>query len=367
MKVANFTDTYPPHHNGVATVLYALHHAKKEWQDTLFGPLEHPDVVKVAGLPFPLFPEYKIAINTGWLKKRVADFDVIHNHTPYGMFYYGWNIARSLQKPLVGTFHTDPAAVFGALLATESRFGRPATKITWKYLIGIYNKCDTVIAVSGWLARELKKLGMKAPIEIIPNGLDVKKFNPDVDHKAFKEKYDLPDKPIVLFLGRLQHKKDPETFVRAALASKSDATFVLSGHGELEGDLKQLAGDDPRIKFLGFLPSEMVPPAYAAADLFIFPSEMETQGMVVLEAMACGTPCVATDVGISSDVLKPEYIVQPKDFKGIAERVDRLLKDEKTRHQLAKDGRKLVEKEYSMEAMVRKLGDLYERMSREKK
>jgi len=368
MKVANFTDTYLPHHNGVATSLYAVHHSKKEWQDVLFGPIEHPDVVKVSGVPFPLFPEYKIAMNTGWLKDQIRDFDVIHVHTPYGMFYYALKISKELEKPLIGTFHTDPAAVFGALIATESTMGRPATRITWSYLIKLYNQCDVVVAVSKWLEEELKKRGMTAPIRPIPNGIDVRKFNPDVDTKEFKEMFKVPqEKPVVLFMGRLQHKKDPETFVRAAIESKSDAVFIASGKGELEPKLREIAAGHPNIIITGFLPEKMVPAAYAAADVFAMPSEMETQGLVVLEAMASGAACIATDVGVTREVIKPENIMGFKDYKGLAQRIDALLADESARDKLAKDGRKLVESEYSIEAMVQKLGRLYEDVSGEVK
>lgn len=365
MKVANFTDTYLPHTNGVATTLYAVHHYKKEWQDELFGPLDHPDVNKVGGIPFPLFPDYELALNTGWLKNRVKDFDVIHNHTPYGMFYYGLRIGHDLKKPVVGTFHTDPAAVFGALLAIDTDAGKIATQLTWKYLIGIYNHCDKVIAVSGWLERELKKRGMKAPIEMIPNGIDVNRFSPKTDTKKFLETYKIPkDKPLVLFMGRLQYKKDPETLVRAALKCKTDATFFISGEGELKQTLIEMAKGHDNIILPGFIPKDMVPQAYAAADVFAFPSQMETQGVVFLEAMASGTPCIATDVGIARDVCKPENIIGFKDDTALAQRIDAMLSDEKAHGKLVKESRELVEKEYSMEAMMSRLGDLYERMCR---
>ncbi len=363
MRIANFTDTYPPHNNGVATTLYAVHHAKKEWQDELFGALESPDVNKVGGVPFALYPDYRIALDRGALMRRVKDFDVIHNHTPYGMFYYGVKASRQLDKPLVGTFHTDPAAVFGALITTESPVGKVATEVTWRYLIRLYNECDVVVTVSGWLDRELRKRGLKAPTALIPNGIDATKFNPDVDAAAFRKAYGIPDKPMALFVGRLQHKKDPETFVRAGIDCKSDAIFVLSGVGELEPHLKEIvaqSGKGDKFKFLGRLPGDMLPRAYAAADAFVMPSEMETQGVVVLEAMACGTPCIATDVGIAREVIDPEYIIGFKDHKGLSERLDRLLSDEAEKKRLTGIVRKRIEAEYTIEAMLRKLGTLYE-------
>jgi glycosyltransferase involved in cell wall biosynthesis len=360
MRIANFTDTYLPHNNGVATSLYQVHHAKKDWQDTIFGPIDHPDVTRVSGVPFPIFPEYRLALNTGWLEKELKDFDVVHTHTPYGMFYYGKKLSRRLSLPLVGTFHTDPAAVFGSVISTDSWLGRPATEVTWKYLLRGYSKCDAVIAVSTWLGEELRDRGLKSRIETIPNGIDADRFNPDANSREFKEKFDMPDKPIVLFMGRLQHKKDPETFVRAALEAKSDAVFVLAGRGELEGRLKALAKGNTNIIFTGFLEDRLVPQAFAASDVFVLPSEMETQALVLIEALASGTPCISTDVGIAREVVHGDYLFEHGDHMGLAKRIDMLLEDRRTREKLGERGRKLVEEDYTIEAMIKNLGEFYE-------
>jgi glycosyltransferase involved in cell wall biosynthesis len=175
------------------------------------------------------------------------------------------------------------------------------------------------------------------------------------------------EKPIVLFMGRLQHKKDPETFVRAAIESKSDAVFIASGKGELEPKLREIAAGHPNIIITGFLPEKMVPAAYAAADVFAMPSEMETQGLVILEAMASGAVGIATDVGVTREVVRPENVIGFKDYKCLAGRIDAILADDAGREKLAKEGRKLIESEYSIDAMVQKLGRLYEDVSEEVK
>ncbi len=360
MRIANFTDTYIPHNNGIATILYGLHHTKKGWDDQIFGPIKHPDVTGVSGIPFPLFPEYKIALNTGWLEKEARDFDLIHNHTPYGMFYYGIKISKRLGKPLVGSFHTDPAAIFGALVPLDSAGGRLLTWPTWQYLIYLYRKCDVVIATSEWVKTQLEARKLGRHIEIIPNGVNIKKFSPDIDSQQFRDRYGIPDRPMVFFAGRLEHKKDPQTFLRAAIESKSDAVFVVSGRGELEEKLRKMCRDMPNIIFTGYLPDELIPQAFAAADLFVMPSEMETQGIVLLEALASGTPCIATNTGIAKDVIDPEFLIEPRDANGLAEKVDALIEDKKRRKKLARHGRKLVEKEYSLDVMVKRLGQLYD-------
>jgi len=367
MKTAFFTDTYLPHLNGVATWLYAMNHAKKKWEMSVFGPMDHEDVIKVPGVRFPIFPEYRIALSKGRLARFIESegFDVIHNHTPYSMFYYGNSIARKLKLPVVGTFHTDPAAVFGALISTESRAGKAASYLTWKYLVGTYNNCDVVIAISSWVKRELTERGLKKPMEVIPNGIDVKRFSPKTDTEPLLKKFKIPrDKKKVLFTGRLENKKDPVTFVKACLRSKEDAVFMIGGKGSLEGTLREMIKGDERFVFLGYLPGAMIPQMYTAADIFAFPSEMETQGLVMAEAMASGTPVIATDVGAARDMLSDEWIIPHKDPKALQEKMDYLLKNDSVRKKLAKEGRRTVEEKFSIEANVEELGRLYRELKR---
>lgn len=361
MKIANFTGTYPPHTNGVAATLYELHHLRKRWEDIVFGPIRHEDVVYVPGIPSPLHPQYKLALSSGGLEERVerTGFDVIHNHTPYNMFYYGVKIARDLDLPLVGTFHTDPAAVFGAVLPVDSLLGKPATMMTWGYLIQLYNGCDLVVAISEWLRGELLKRGIKKPIEVVHNGVNTARFNPKNDYGGFLERYGIAEgRDVVLYVGRLQHKKDPETFVRAALGSKSDAVFVIAGEGELEGRLKTLAAGDGRVLFTGYLPEELVPQAFAAADVFVLPSEMETQAVVLLQAFASGTPCLSTRVGMAEELLDDRYLFPHRDHEALSSKIDGLLSDDGLRKSMAGVCRKRAE-EYSIEAMADKLYSIY--------
>jgi glycosyltransferase involved in cell wall biosynthesis len=368
MKVAYFTDTYLSHNNGIATSLYSVHCADKEWEDHVFCPIDFPEVERVSGIPFLFFPEYKLALNRGWLKKYAKEFDIIHNHTPYGMFYYGAKAAKAFDKPLVGTFHTDPAAVFGSMLPVECPPGRIMNKLTWKYLIKLYDRCDVVIAVSPWLKEFLEGKGMKRPVVSIPNGIDTSRFSPDVDKGEFRKVFRIPrGKPIVLFMGRLQHKKDPKTFLRAALKSKSDAVFVIAGKGELESDLRKMAQGKDNIIFAGYLSEKLVSKAYSAADIFVLPSEMETQGLVLIEALASETPCISTDVGIAKDVVEGSLMFEHRNSEQLAQRIDSLLEDKKLRKRLGKKGRKKVERDYSINSMVKNLGTLYETLTDGKK
>lgn len=360
MRVANLSDTYVPHNNGIAAVLHNIHHAKKDWEDKIIGPMDNPEVIKVAGLPFPPFPDYKLALDTGSLRGTLSRFDVLHNHTPYGMFYYGLKYSKELNLPLVGTFHTDPAAIYGAFATADSRIGKLSEKVLWRYLIGIYNRCEKVVAVSRWLKEELERRGMKREVVHIPNGVDTVRFNPNADTSEFNKIYNPDNKPLVLFVGRLQYKKDPITFVKAAMRSKKDAVFVVAGRGELREQLIEMSKGDPRIVYAGFLPESMLTAAYCAADVYVMPSESETQGMVLLEAMACGSSCISTKVGIAEEVVADPWLFEVGDYVSLSEKIDALLEDNKYRDKYSKSARKLMEGEYSIAANARKLRQVYE-------
>ncbi|MBN2518027.1 MAG: glycosyltransferase [Candidatus Altiarchaeota archaeon] len=367
MRVAMFSDTYWPQNNGVATALYHIHNAKKCWEDTIFSPIEHKDVITVKGLPFLFSYDYKIALNTGWQLRGVigdGEFDVVHNHTPYNMFYYGYRASKMLDLPLVGSFHTDPAAVFGSLISTESEVGKVATRLTWKYLIKLYNRCDSIIAPSEWAKGEILARGIRGNVEVVPNGIDTKKFNPHVQTDEFLEKYSIPKgKKIVLFCGRLHKKKSPETFARAAKEASGDAVFVVVGKGALEGKLKTITRGRDNVIFTGYVPEDLMPQAFAAADIFVMPSEMETQGLVLAEALASGAVGISTDVGSAREILSDELIIPNGDHQALAETIDYLLENDTERGKIAKKQRQLIEEEFSIEAMIAKLESLYKRVA----
>ena len=353
MKVANFTDTWGQN-NGIVRALEETKKVKKPWEDTIFAPR--------TGLPVPFAPDYMFALSIGNITGKVRGSDIVHIHTPYPMFYYGWRAARELKLPFIGSFHTDPAAFFGSVLSERSIFGKFASRIMWRYLIRVYNNCDAVIAPSEKTKKELESRGIKRRVFVVPNGIDTKMFNPKNRNDEFLRKYNVPQgKPVVLFLGRLEKRKRPDVFVKAALESKSDAVFVVVGKGNMLGKLRNMARGKPNIIFTGFLPEHLVPQVYAAADLFVMPSETETQGMVLFEAMASGCAVLSTDVGSADEVLNWEFIFELDDVKGLANRIDGLTENPKKLEAVKQANRRLIEREYSVEACVKKLGAVYQK------
>ncbi len=355
MRVANFTDTYVPQNNGVAKALYEVHKAKKAWKDEIFSPVGE-GVERVGGIPVPTSPEYDFALSAGDIVRRAKGYDIIHVHTPYPMFYYGWKCARENLLPLVGSFHTDPSAFFGYYASTDSLPGRFASKVMWRYLMRLYNSCDSIIVPSEWTKGELEKRGVKRPVFVVPNGVDTERFSPKTDDGGFRKRFGIPKgRKVVLFVGRLEERKRPDIFVESAMMSKSDAAFVMAGEGKMKRALRKKAGRD--VMFTGFLDDGILPQAFAAADIFVFPSEMETQGIVLLEAMASGCAVMSTEVGAAGELLdKEDMFKNPEELAG---KIDTLLADGKRLEGLKRKNRRLVEKRYSMENTVKGLEEVY--------
>lgn len=353
MKIAMFSDTYIPNNNGVATVLASIQNTKRDFESFVIAPTDKSDIV-VSGPRNPVYSDYRIVLDKH-MESKIPECDVVHVHTPYTMFYYGREIAKKRKLPFVGTFHTEPAALL-SMFDMSSSFGMPLAQLSWRFLVSLYKSCEVVTAPSKKTIEEINKRGIKNTV-YIPNGVDIERFNPNVRATDFCEKYDInKDRNLVLFIGRLQKKKGADVFVDAALKCKTDALFLVGGKGELREKLERKAKGNDNIRFLDYVPDELLPQAYAAADLIAFPSQMETQGMVIMEAMASGKAVISTPVGIAPELLDDEFMFK-LDSKSLAKKLESVM--EMDIKKMGKNNRRMVERDYTLETMADRLKDLY--------
>jgi glycosyltransferase involved in cell wall biosynthesis len=175
---------------------------------------------------------------------------------------------------------------------------------------------------------------------ILPTGLDMRVFEPG-DGVAFREKHGIPaERPVILFVGRVAFEKNIGFLLDVTerlRGSIPDILFVIAGEGPAEKSLhsqvkrRGLAG---KVSFVGYLRRDGdLQACYKAADVFVFASRTETQGLVLIEAMACGTPVVSTAVLGTKDVIGAGQggLVAPEEVEGFAKQVERLLQG-KTLH-----------------------------------
>jgi glycosyltransferase involved in cell wall biosynthesis len=329
--VAVFTDTYLPTVNGVT---YTVRTWRDRWDqrggrmDVVYpdSPDYDPEAGEypVRGFDFPFYDGFRVAVPG--VPDAVADADLVHAHTPFLMGLTGRYLSWRKDAPLVASYHT-PTAEYADYLAS-GRLADAIERVALGYETWYLNRVDAVVVPSGPAREHLQRVGVDAPVHVVPNGVDTEFFRP-VDTNGFREKHGLPDGPLVGYTGRHGFEKDLGTILDAV--DGIDATVVFGGDGPARDHLESRAADvDADVRFLGFLDREELPAFYSSLSAFAFPSPVETQGLVALEANACGTPVVGVDSGALSDTVEDGetgYHFQPGDVSGFRDGIDRVIRD----------------------------------------
>lgn len=228
------------------------------------------------------------------LPREVRNTDIVHVHGPFAMGMAGASLAFSTDKPLVANYHTPTDEYVDYISSIEGVSSRLKKLNNWweqKYL----SQVDAAVTPSRSAKEALVEKGLDpGDVNVIRNGIDTEFFQPR-DPSSFIEEHSL-EPPIVGYCGRHGYEKRLEDLVEASAIL--DADVVIVGDGPAHKDLKEHArnvGAD--VVFPGFLERGRLPEFYSALDVFVFPSDAETEGLVALEANACGTPVVCADAG----------------------------------------------------------------------
>ena len=242
--------------------------------------------------------------------EAARDCDLIHVQTPFVAHYAGVKAARLLGRPVVATYHTlfeeylqhyAPFLPAGWLKRQARAFSRRQC-----------NALDTVIVPSTAMQQRLAAYGVTAPLQVLPTGIPLRQFAGGCG-PAFRYRHGiLSTRPVALFVGRVAHEKNIGFLLEAlahARQARPDLLFVVAGEGPAMADLKaqvRALGLRDSVQFIGYLDRRSeLPDCYAAADVFVFASRTETQGLVLLEAMAAGLPVIALSEMGTTDILAP--------------------------------------------------------------
>ncbi|MFA6171784.1 MAG: glycosyltransferase family 4 protein [Patescibacteria group bacterium] len=246
----------------------------------------------------------------------------------------------------------------------------------------VIKKADSITAISNDLGKRAKNSGAGCDIKIVPNGVDINKFerkNPPPLSEELEIIYNLKaslgilkDEKIITTVSRLVKKNGLEDLIRGIkLLADSEAgenssfKLLIIGTGELEKILKSMvreSGLENKVIFIGKVPNDEVPKYLWISDIFIRPSLTEGLGNVFLEAMAAGLPVVATPVGGIVDFLKDGetgVFCRPGDPQSIKESLVRILNDETLKQKLAANGKKLVREKYDWDIIASKMDDIF--------
>ncbi|MFQ3295461.1 MAG: glycosyltransferase involved in cell wall biosynthesis [Halobacteriales archaeon] len=302
--VAAFTDTYLPTVNGVT---YTIQSWRRRWQknggrmDVVYPRSSHaPEAGEypVKSVSFPFYEDYRLGAPQ--VPEAVTDVDLVHAHTAFALGLAGLRLARRIDVPLVASYHT-PTGEYTEYVTDVDRVAGALTNVTESYERWYFDRADLVVVPSE-PAREhiVDEVGVRTPVRIVSNGVDTGRFRP-VEDDAFRNRYDL-EGTLIGYTGRHGYEKRLQDLIDVAGAV--DATIVLGGDGPARADLEARAEEiDADIRFLGFLDREEMPAFYSTLDVFAFPSPVETQGLVALEAYACGTPVVGANGGALSQTI----------------------------------------------------------------
>jgi hypothetical protein len=312
MRVLFVSDVYFPRVNGVSTSIRTFRGdlARLGVDTTLVAPA-YPNapadtdgsIIRVPSGGVPRDPEDRRFLSRPLRAVLNADLaakiDLVHIHTPFIAHYAGVRFAREHGLPVVATYHTFFEDYLHHYVPILPRgIGRfLARRFT-------LSQCDDVAALispSAPMREALLAYGVQVPIEVLPTGLPAESFIRG-DGAKFRAQFHLPaSRPLLLYVGRVAYEKNIDFLLRMFVrvrAKRPDALFVIAGEGPALGHLGKVARDlgvAEHVRFIGYLDRNTdLPNCYAAGDAFVFASRTETQGLVLLEAMAQGTPVVST-------------------------------------------------------------------------
>ncbi|MCA9908702.1 MAG: glycosyltransferase, partial [Anaerolineae bacterium] len=289
MRIAVFTETFLPKTDGIVTVVCLLldHLHKRGIETVVVAPKMGIDrynatpVIGVPGVKMPLYPELRVGPPTLSTYHEVKRFnpDIVHLIHPALVGIPGMLMAKRLDVPMLASFHLDLARIshhFG--IGFMEPLVDQLTKI-------VFNAADHSLAPSRQVMDYMERIGIER-VGLWKRGVDAERFNPSFYSDAMRYRLSdgHPDETIMLYVGRLSHEKQI-SHLKAVLEQVPGTRLALVGDGPAREDLQaHFAGT--KTNFVGYLKGEQLSQAYASADMFVFPSAMETFGLVVVEAMA---------------------------------------------------------------------------------
>ena len=347
---------------GVETLLVAPRYAGEMLS-------EERGVVRVAGSKVPGDPEDR-RMRWGALRRALVglereSFDLVHVHTPFIAHYAGVREARRRGVPVLATYHTFFEEYLHHYVPVLPRsLGRTLARVFTR------SQCSAVqalIAPSEPLRQVLCAYGVDTPVHVIPTGLPANRFPPG-DAARFRALAQLPaHRPLVTYVGRVAHEKNIDFLVRVferVHQSVPEAMLIIAGEGPARESLRKLVGQlglTADVRFVGYLDRDTsLLDCYAAASVFAFASRTETQGLVLLEALAQGTPVVSTAELGTKSILAPACgaVIAEEREEPFAAAVVQLLRDADLRGLMSAQARTYA-RGWSSASMAARLAELY--------
>lgn len=382
MKILFISDVYFPRINGVSTSINtfvgqfkALGH-----EVTLIAPeygVKTKDEAWIKRIPARSIyfdPEDKL-MKYGQALDLLGDlrregYDLVHVHTPFVAHYLGRKLSHLLDVPCVETYHTFFEDYLHHYLPfIPKSFAKSIARFISRRQC---NEVSAIIAPSQPMLDVLRQYGVKAKAEVIPTGLQAHSFD-EVDGQVFRVKYGIAtDRPVALFVGRVAYEKNIGFLLHMMvelIKRQPDALLVIAGEGPAEHSLKAKTNTlnlQDHVQFIGYLDRDTneLNACYRAADVFVFASTTETQGLVLLEAMAQAVPVVAiAELGTKSILIEGQgALIAPENPQLFAERVFQLLENPEERIILGKTAHAYALTRWTSRVQAERMLSFYEQL-----
>ena len=370
----------------ISDIEFSMITARMDSRLPKFERLGHIDVYRV-GIGWPIFDKLWLAFRGAGVAQK------LHKKNRYDAI---WSIMASFGGLAARVFKKkNPDIKFLLTLQEGDNLVEVERKVRLirRWFKNIFTSADYIQAISNYLADWAKKMGAVCPIEVVPNGVNIKKFSIDdfrLTIDDFKRKLGIgEDEKVVITVSRLVKKNGVEDLIEAISQLspprrdpvhykynkvagqitnyKLPVKLLICGDGEerqkLEVRSKKL-GIENKVKFMGFIAPAELPKYYAIADVFCRPSLSEGLGNVFLEAMAAGVPVIATPVGGIPDFLKngeTGLFCHVRNPESIAEKIKWIL-DEKNKEEVARvvaNAREMVGRKYDWEIIAEKMEKIF--------
>ena len=385
MNILLISDVYFPRVNGVSTSIKTFTQQLQKLGHTvhLIAPDYNVDttdeawIMRVPARSIYFDPEDKL-MKYGEIMHllpalKSKNFDLIHIHTPFVAHYAGLKLAKLLHIPVLETYHTFFEDYLHHYLPWIPKFAaRGLARLISKKQC---NQVDAIVAPSKPMLDVLRTYGINTKAEVIATGLQEASFA-EADDEAFRAKYGIAqNRPMLLYVGRVAFEKNIDFLVRMTqllIAETPNILLVITGEGPAVPSLRALVktlGIEKNVQFIGYLDrNNELNACYKAADIFVFASKSETQGLVLLEAMAQATPVVAiAELGTASILVEGQgAMIAVEDEIDFAHKVHALLANPVHRQHLGERAREYAHSQWSAATQAERMLAFYLAIASEK-
>ncbi|MCL2447370.1 MAG: glycosyltransferase [Polyangiaceae bacterium] len=365
LRIAFVADSLHTLSGGVLSGKYVVERLRQE-HDVITVAADGDEALPSFTLPIRAMREMRFVMarpDRAILSRAFQNVDVVHLQLPFWLSFTALEEARRAGLPVVAGFHVQPENAYYNV-GIHSTWLNDAT---YRFLIRrFYDRVDTVICPTPFAEERLRAHGLRAPAVVVSNGVP-----PDVAAATAVPHAPRPDdgqdRPFfILAIGRLGAEKRQDVIIEAVRRSRhrDRIRLALTGAGPREDELKELARNLPNGAEIGFASRDELLHRLATADLFIHASEVELEGMAVLEAMSAGLPAViaqAPESAASRFALNDDFAFPAGDAGALAQKIDALI-DAPQKLEAARAAYRERARQFDFGASVGKLVDVYRRV-----